>query len=62
MLHVLESVFFAIAQTVFAWHLFSCDTHSRLVAFLFAIVAGGFWVIVIADILAFLQSRKERLP
>ena len=47
---ILIDLLFAIMQTLYSWHLWSCPCHSPKMAFVFTLVAGAFWVLVVLQI------------
>lgn len=60
MLNLIEALIFAVTQTFFAWHLFSCPAmHSHKIAFVFVFIAGGFWMIVALNFFDHFFKRSD---
>ena len=39
MLVLVQGLFFAVTETVFAWHMLTCDVHNQTIAFFFSLIA-----------------------
>ena len=60
MLNLIELLIFAVTQTFFAWHLFTCPAmHSPTIAFVFVFIAGGFWLIAALNFVYSLLKRGD---
>lgn len=57
---ILIDLLFAIMQTLYAWHLWSCECHNPKMAFLFAVVAGVFWALVVFQIVDRFNNRRDK--
>lgn len=58
MLAILQGLFFAVTETVFAWHMLTCNDHSQSIAFAFTLVAGAFWLLVLINVVEFVERRS----
>lgn len=59
MLAVVQGLFFAITETIFAWHMLTCDVHNQTIAFFFSLTAGAFWLLVAFNIVEFTERRRN---
>ena len=60
MLQFLQLLFFAITDTIFAWHLWTCDAHNPKIAFVTALIAGGFWLLAVVAATDCYSDWRER--
>ncbi|MBO4779464.1 MAG: hypothetical protein J5497_02385 [Selenomonadaceae bacterium] len=59
MLQFLQLLCFAITDTVFAWHLWTCENHDPKIAFVTALIAGGFWLLAVATGVEVYNERRD---
>lgn len=60
MLAIIQSLFFAVTETFFAWHMLTCtERHSMTIAFAFTILTGAFWMLVVFEIDRFISKEKK---
>ncbi len=59
MLVIIQGLFFAVTETVFAWHMLTCDVHNHKIAFVFALIAGAFWLLVALNAAEYYTRDKQ---
>lgn len=57
---ILIDLLFAIMQTLYSWHLWSCACHNPKMAFVFTLVAGAFWALVVFQIVDRFNDRRDK--
>ena len=59
MFAIIQSLFFAVAETIFAWHMLTCNDHNQTTAFLFALLAGAFWLMLALNVVEYKDQRRN---
>ena len=59
MLVLVQGLFFAITETVFAWHMLTCDVHNQKIAFVFSLIAGAFWLLVVFNVVEYYERNTR---